>query len=354
MTDCILCVDIGTTSLKAAFLTDKPGEVFVSRQHFKNGSASEWLDALARAVEELSEKNKDFAIEAICVSGNGPTIVSEDGTTLLHNAPIPENIQSEIKNLNTKSLFIPRLYAFKKLFNESWQNSARVFSGPEFLIFKMTGKAVSILPEERYTCAYWSESEFLRCGFCGEDFKKLPDFVSPGTLAGQLNEETAIKTGLLEGTLVFAGGPDFTVALIGTGTVFPGRMCDRAGSSEGLNLCTQNPVFEQGLRTLPSVIPGLWNLSCLFAPDNDNRNFGAAVEKLRAAAKKAGEYFPQFMIITGGQALDKKNIEEKEKISGMKIKTQYCADAELIGDLILARIGLGDYDSIEEAVMVLG
>ena len=131
-------------------------------------------------------------------------------------------------------------------------------------------------------------------------------------------------------------------------------MCDRAGSSEGLNLCTQNPVFEEGLRTLPSVIPGLWNVSCLFEPDKSNENFGKAVKKLKNAAEKAREYFPKFMIITGGQALDKKNIEEKEKISKMKIKTQYCADAELIGDLILARIGLGDYDSIEEAVMVLG
>lgn len=354
MTDCILCIDIGTTSLKAAYLTDKPGEVFVSRQHFKTGTACEWQDSLALAVKELDEKNKDFAVEAICVSGNGPTIVSEDGTTLLHNAPVSENLQDEIKNLNTKSLFIPRLYAFKKMFGENWKNSKRIFSGPEFLIFKMTGKAVSVLPEERYKGAYWSEAEFSRCGFCKKDFEKLPDFVSPGTLAGQLNAETAVKTGLLEGTLVFAGGPDFTVALIGTGTVFPGRMCDRAGSSEGLNLCTENPVFEKGLRTLPSVIPGLWNVSCLFEPDKSNENFRKAVEKLKNAAEKAGEYFPKFMIITGGQALDKKNIEEKEKISKMKIKTQYCADAELIGDLILARIGLGDYDSIEEAVMVLG
>lgn len=351
MTDCILCIDIGTTSLKAAFMKDKPGEVFVSRQHFIKGTADEWLSALARAVKELNEKNPDCAVEAICISGNGPTIVSEDRTTLLHNAPLSENLEQEIKNLNTKSLFIPRLYAFKKMFSESWSKSKYIFSGPEYLIYEITGRALSILPEERYVPAYWDENDLLKAGFSKEDFSKLPPFVLPGTLAGKLNEKAALTTGLLEGTLVFAGGPDFTVALIGTGTVFPGKMCDRAGSSEGINLCTQNPVYAEGLRTLPSVMSGLWNVSRLLEPGED---FGKAVDMLRKAAEQAGEYFPSYMIITGGQALDKERILEKEKASGMKIQTQYCLDAELIGDLVLARVGLGDYDSIEEAVMVLG
>lgn len=351
MTDCILCIDIGTTSLKAAFMKDKPDEVFVSRQHFSKGTADEWLPALARAVKELETENSECAVEAICVSGNGPTIVSEDKTTLLHNAPLPSSLEAEIKNLSAGSLFIPRLYAFKKMFSESWAKSKYIFSGPEYFIYEMTGRAVSILPEKRYLPAYWDENAMIKNGFSKEDFEKLPPFVSPGTFAGKLNEKAALATGLLEGTLVFAGGPDFIAALVGTGTVFPGKMCDRAGSSEGINLCTENPVYAEGLRTLPSVRSGLWNVSRLLEPGED---FGKAVGMLRNAAEKAGEYFPPYMIITGGQALNKELVLEKEKASGMKIQAQYCADAELIGDLVLARVGLGDYDSIEEAVMVLG
>lgn len=358
MTDCILSVDIGTTSLKAAYMTDRPGEVFVSRQFFSKRTADEWNHALARAVSELNARNKDYAVEAVCISGNGPTIVSSYSInnvtktkTLLYNAGLEDNLQEKIRNLNTSSLFIPRLYAFKELYPEDWKFSKYIFSGPEYLIYEMTGCAVSILPEARYTRAYWTNDELLRCGFSKDDVLKLPPFVSPGSLAGKINEQTAIKTGLLEGTLVFAGGPDFTAALIGTGTVFPGRMCDRAGSSEGINLCTQNPVYAEGLRTLPSVIPGLWNVSRLL---ENREDFGHAVEMLREAAENSGEYFPKSMIITGGQALNKELVLEKEKASGMKIQVQYCADAELIGDLILARVGLGDYDSIEEAVMLLG
>ena len=62
---------------------------------------------------------------------------------------------------------------------------------------------------------------------------------------------------------MFCGGPDFIVALIGTNTLSEGKVCDRAGSSEGINLCSKNPVFAPGFRTLPSVIPGLWNISVI-------------------------------------------------------------------------------------------
>ena len=93
MTDTILCIDIGTSSLKAALLPDnlRAGEIFVSRQYFseeaviENRVAEEWLPCLAAALAELKAKNPDYAIEAVCVSGNGPTVVTDDGTTLLYN-----------------------------------------------------------------------------------------------------------------------------------------------------------------------------------------------------------------------------------------------------------------------------
>ena len=46
-------------------------------------------------------------------------------------------------------------------------------------------------------------------------------------------------------------------------------------------------------------------------------------------------------------------IQQKEEATGLKIKKMPCADAELIGDLILARVSLGDYDDITEAVFAI-
>ena len=399
MTDTILCIDIGTSSLKAALLPDnlRAGEIFVSRQYFsqaavvENRVAEEWLPCLKAAVAELTAKNPDYAVEAVCVSGNGPTVVSEDGTSLLYNQLFVNGSRGQAGNLNgqkklalknTKSLFIPRFCGFKLNFPFSWNDSAHIFCSPEFLIHELTGESVAILPEERFLPAYWNEDELKKCGFSEDDCKKFPVFVKAGNFVGKVSASAAIATGLLEGTLVFAGAPDFVVALIGTGTVLPGRLCDRAGTSEGLNLCTSKPVFAENLRTLPSVVSGLWNLSYLINSSQslrghretslcENSSYGetpsvnsvASVRKfdelsrginlLREAALSNGEYFPDFMTITGGQALNESLVAQKEAACGIKIKKMPCEDAELLGDLILARVGLGDYDDITEAVFAI-
>ena len=394
MIDTILCVDIGTSSLKAALLPDNlaKNEIFVSRQAFpacafrEQNSAQYYLPALKAALSELREKNPDYAIEAICVSGNGPTVISENYRTLLYSDVFMLGMgRHKIKRdavKNTKSLFIPRFLGFKSLFTHEWKLSAHIFGAPEFLIHELTGESVAILPEERFLPAYWTEEELKNCGFSDSDLQKLPPFVKMGAFAGKITQKAALETGLLEGTFVFAGAPDFVVALLGTGTIFPGRLCDRAGTSEGLNLCTAKPVFAEGLRTLPSAIPGLWNLSYLlnssqslrvhgetFLCENSSntinlsvnsvssvRNFNElthGISLLREAATANGECFPECMTITGGQALNAELIAQKEKATGLKIKKMPCADAELLGDLILARVALGDFDDIEEAAFAL-
>ena len=390
MTDTILCIDIGTSSLKAALLPDnlRAGEIFVSRQYFsraavvENRVAEEWLPCLKAAVVELTAKNPDYAVEAVCVSGNGPTLISEDFTTLLYNQIFVcagvrrsafKNHDEKNSLKNTKSLFIPRIFGFKNAFPFSWNDSAHIFGAPEFLIHELTGESVTILPEERFLPAYWNEDELKKCGFSEDDCKKFPGFVKAGNFVGKVSASAAIATGLLEGTLVFVGAPDFVVALIGTGTVLPGRLCDRAGTSEGLNLCTSKPVFAEGLRTLPSVVSGLWNVSYLINPTTDytdatdeksnlcksvtsvvySDELSRGINLLREAALSNGEYFPDFMTITGGQALNESLVAQKEAACGIKIKKMPCADAELLGDLILARVGLGDYDDITEAVFAI-
>ena len=140
------------------------------------------------------------------------------------------------------------------------------------------------------------------------------------------------------------------------------------------------PVFAEGLRTLPSVIPGLWNLSYLVngklttdytdVTDYENKKtaenprssassaskfneLAHGISLLREAAESHGEYFPDYMTITGGQALDEGLVAQKEASTGLKIRKMPCADAELLGDLILARVALGDYDDITEAVFAI-
>lgn len=425
-----LCADIGTTSLKAALVSDKGQVLSFSKIEFtstdKSKIALEWFEALKESIsalkknqiESLSEnenlvdsKTGTLNIDAICISGNGPTIVSEDGTTLLWNAPVDSSLIPDIKKILppelsenfSHSLFLPRILAFKNLYKKQFENQ-KIFSGPEYLIWRLSNSQITILPEDRYEAAYWNdqvltaisgstannsspeknESTGINCS------PSMGPFVKPGFNCGTITKEIASQLKISSSAKVIAGGPDFTVALIGTNTLQQGKLCNRAGSSEGLNWCTAKPVFASGIRTLPSVIPGLWNASilshnsgdriadskqayekennveisfsqyiklCLEEKDKNGAQilqelsdfFKDGISKLRTLSKENNIPLRETVMVTGGQAKNPLWLKHKAECSQINLATCEIPDSELIGDAVLASYGLGLYDSIQEA-----
>ena len=53
------------------------------------------------------------------------------------------------------------------------------------------------------------------------------------------------------------------MALLGAGAVTPGTVCDRAGTSEGINYCSCSKADYPGLRCLPHIIRGYYNVSAI-------------------------------------------------------------------------------------------
>lgn len=403
MSNVILCVDIGTSSLKTA-LIDETGEVLAySRQSFlfryTNHAADEWLTALRNAATQLfaTQSTSFTSINAICISGNGPTLVADTGETLSWSVPVEQT---------GTSLFIPRILAFKKKFRMAWAYSKHIFSGPEYLIWQLTGNAVTILPEKRFESAYWNHDALISYGLTDEEASRFPPFVAPCAKAGCLTPQSAALFSAVIPTItthipVYCGAPDFIAALVGTNTLHSGALCDRAGSSEGINLCTNSPVTGEKIRTLPSIIPGLWNASYLI-PDSGTRfaAFKQKVERERgmtlsyadfvtellspeqnetdtslaegrkimeaiAAEVKEGVSLlattaagpgvpsPHEIIITGGQAANDVWNQRKADILGINVVIPSCTDAELVGDAIFALTGLGTYKSILDASAAL-
>lgn len=425
-----LCADIGTTSLKAALVSDKGQVLSFSKIEFtstdKSKIALEWFEALKESIsalkknqiESLSEnenlvdsKTGTLNIDAICISGNGPTIVSEDGTTLLWNAPVDSSLIPDIKKILppelsekfSHSLFLPRILAFKNLYKNQFEKQ-KIFSGPEYLIWRLSNSQITILPEDRYEAAYWNdqvltaisgstannsspeknESTGINCS------PSMGPFVKPGFNCGTITKEIASQLKISSSAKVIAGGPDFTVALIGTNTLQQGKLCNRAGSSEGLNWCTAKPVFASGIRTLPSVIPGLWNASilshnsgdriadskqayekennveisfsqyiklCIEEKDKNGAQilqelsdfFKDGISKFRTLSKENNIPLRETVMVTGGQAKNPLWLKHKAECSQINLATCEIPDSELIGDAVLASYGLGLYDSIQEA-----
>ena len=428
MNTTVLCVDIGTTSLKAALISKKGHVDADCRLELQSGerAAESWLLTLGEAVKQLPRRK----LAAVCISGNGPTVVSSSGKTLSWDV-IDETTSANATNLKPTnstnqqhgflvdsepefhSLWIPRLQLFKQHFSDPWQQDEYFFGAPEYLIWRLTATALTILPEKRYEQIYWTEKQLADAGFTAQEQAKLPPFAAPASLAGTVTKEAAEATGLKKGTRVFCGAPDFIAALVGTNTLKSGNMCDRAGTSEGLNLCTPLPLTGSQIRTLPSIIPGLWNASVLI-PDSGKRfaqyktkvefqtrkvfSYQALTEELlehggghlpiplavegRSLLEQLGREvqkavatltyaafrthvltpdgkaeesipLPDEMMLTGAQARSKPWTIYKCTIADITCKVTNCIDAELMGDNIFARVGLGEFKSIQEAADAL-
>lgn len=421
----VLCADIGTTSLKAAVIGRRGNVLAYSQKFFPisdaGNVAKNWLPALVSAWQEMNKcadknqaaegsyfaegevsasENVSFAggshsangeivfdVDAICISGNGPTVVSENGRTILWNEKI--STPHTDGTLAAKSLFLPRIAAFLAQHHDVYLSTEYVFSGPEFLIYQLTGKAVTILPEERYRTAYWTDEQIK--SISGLDVeKKLPKYVTPGQFIGNVTDDMAKKFGFRKNVQVFGAGPDFIAAMIGTNSLAPGKWYDCAGSSEGLNLCS--PVAENfsGLRLLPSVSPSLWNIAaletesgrifqnhkqvteahtgqkisyeqlidiCLDQKDSEGfaalcfvaENFRKMVLRIQEAAEKIGLEMSPFVTVTGGQAKNARWMQFKCDTAKIPLAVCNNADAELTGNAVAAFKGLGFYNSIEEA-----
>lgn len=352
----VLAIDIGTTSLKAAFVSAS-GEVFsFKREQYSQGQngAASWADALKKNLpDHLCQK-----CAAVSVSGNGPTIVSASGATLLWSDCAETDCKPEIcgatknasqdqdssaatesvgKAKNTepencsqaqkgapvvdcalfekldvpdaqKKIYEPRLAAFARLFHDEWQASPRLYTSTQWL-----------------------------CNYI---------------------EQNAAALGLPQDARVFDAGPDFVAALVGTATLHAGRLCDRAGSSEGLNLCS--PIFfeEPFLRTMPSPARNLWNISYLIQDPGSSRqekvaNFCKAFNALKGAAAAHGAPLGDAIMVTGGQALDETLLQEKADAVGIKVALAQVSDAEILGGAAAAFFRLGKFSSLEQSARAI-
>ena len=401
--DAVLAVDIGTTSLKASLITKEGQPLAFHRQPFSlcgtPQASTEWLPAFKEAVASLFAKAPNAHPCAICASGNGPTLVAEGGQTLSWC-----DSAGSVQQVPTSSLFIPRVVALKATFPDAWAGSQYVLGAAEYFSCLLTGVPSSFLPEVRFSSAYWSKEQFSEAGLTQDDFEKMPPFAATGQVLGGLlpgvaDTLGAIEAGVVSGLPVYSGCPDFVATLVGVGATQEGVLCDRAGSSEGVNLCTDRQVTAQGVRTLPSVVAGLWNASVLIPQSGSHfdafkaryesergesidydelavrliesdgedalldqgkylliqlaLNVQAALATLRGAADNAGVPFPAEMRVSGGQAKSNAWCQMKADISGVKVVVPLCPDAELLGAAAVAFTGMGAFPSIKDASLAM-
>lgn len=311
----LLVVDIGTSNFKAALVDyDGNSEGVVSLPLVVHSGADgsheanpvQWLRAFEKALFRLGSP---AAVEALVISGNGPTVIPVTGEPSLAGGELSlpadtarlwldRRAEKEAETISAiagayvdPGFFLPKMLAVKTREAELYRRTRYFLSPAEFLAYSLTGRAWTVFPSGGFERWYWNDEMLEKAGL---DREKFPPFIFPGGETGILLPGVARHFGFNSGVKVLAGGPDFFVSILGTGTVEPGGVCDRSGTSEGINLCTRERIIDGRLMSYGHPVKGYWNLSGIISTT------GKAVAWARELLGVEKESFDRFYALASG------------------------------------------------------
>ena len=278
----ILAIDIGTSSFKSALwdfegnrrgFAAEPLLISLSDGLRHEAEPEQWLRAFEDCLGRLGDLS---AVEAVVISGNGPSLTPVVGEPALATAGLSlaaapsrlwldrrageaaAEVSALVGDFVDGGFFLPKALGIKNNEPELYEKTRFFLGCPEYLACALTGEARTVFPSAGFDRWFWN-AEIL--GRLGLDGAKFPPFISPGERFGTLLPALARCFGFARNVPVIAGGPDFYVSILGAGAVSPGRACDRSGTSEGINACTGKRITDRRLMSYGHPVKPFWNLS---------------------------------------------------------------------------------------------
>lgn len=269
----VISMDVGTSSLKGGVI-DAEGKLInwvrvplneKTAGPLETQPAETWLKAMGTALSKLPERRR---AAALAVSGNGPTVVPVDASgKALDEASLWLN-RRDVRVEGQPSFFLPKIAWFARHKPDIYAGARWFLGCPEYLAFVLCGEAAAFTPSEEFTPYIWGKKGIEAYQL---DQRKVPQPVRTGMVLGTLRRDAAATPGLQAvadlppDIPVIAAGADFLMALVGTAVTGPGRTCDRAGTSEGINCCMDRRIIHPQLRCLPHAVDGMYNIAGILA-----------------------------------------------------------------------------------------
>ena len=306
----LLVIDIGTSTFKSALygfdgVCRGRAERSLSMRAEGSGRCEadpgQWLRAFAECRARLGPMPE---VEALVISGNGPTMVPVTGepSAGYQGLSLPaaaarlwldrraleesEEVSAALGAPVDPGFYLPKALFVKRRERPLYEKTKVFLSCPEYVACALTGEARTVIPSEGFDRWFWNDRIL---GALGLDREKFPPFVSPGDTIGTLTGAASACVALPPRIPVIAGGPDFFTSILGTGAVRPGDACDRSGSSEGINVCTETRIVDPGLMSYGHPAKPYWNLSGIISTT------GKAVDQIMGIlgmeAGSQGEFF---------------------------------------------------------------
>ena len=290
----LFTIDIGTSRFKSAVwdydgnriaFAAVPLSISLSDGLRHEADSGQWLNAFKECCRSLGAPLA--GVEAIVISGNGPSLTpvldaSRSPASYpqlqardlvspfnVHAAPArlwldrratkaAEQVSECIGGFVDAGFYLPKALDIKINDPQLYEYTRYFLGCPELLAYALTGEARTVFPSDGFERWFWDDTVLERLNL---DREKFPPFIRPGDSFGGLIPQTAACFGLKPGIPVISGGPDFFAAILGAGAIKPGQVCDRAGSSEGINTCTEIRITDQHLMSYRHPVNPFWNLS---------------------------------------------------------------------------------------------
>lgn len=280
----LLGIEIGTTRVKVG-IYDLAGNQIIEKScshsviYDKKNNSSEspilqWWLSLKKAISKILIETEPSDIKAICVGSHGPSLVALDkkynpvGNSILWMDRRGSNEAEYLsKKLGVKSndlaWFVPRAMYLRNNNPESFKRVRHFVQPLDYINCKLTGSIRTSMVSN--SIKIWDEKTIEASNLPRELF---PEEIHMGEIVGLTNTSAAAETGLPPNIPVVAGtgGADFIEVLISSGSLKKGVVCDRGGSSQGVNICWDKPFSDSRLfEAQHPLAEGLYHISGLMA-----------------------------------------------------------------------------------------
>ena len=263
-------VDVGTTKTKTGLFDVDGGLVRLADEsytvHTDGGSGcaeqnpQDWWRAVCQTLRAVIRDISREEIAAICVGGQGPTVVMADAEgqpqcrallwmdtrATAEQAILSERLGEHVSPYS----YIPKIMWIKQHYPDAYQQSRWCLSAWDFIAFRLCGRAVSSTHGDHHPFpAHHLEAGSLRTEIA-------PPAVDIGATIGKISPAVVEETGLPSGLNVIAGTNDAMQTFIGGGLTVVGRAIDTGGTGGGFALCWHEALDASGSYSGPSIVPG--------------------------------------------------------------------------------------------------
>lgn len=290
----LIGLDIGTTGCKASlFSTDGHLMTSASREYNVDMPHPGWAEQDPNRVWQLAQEvlrqaliasgESDVAAIGLSVQGEAVTAVDEsdnplrpmilgmDTRTVVQNEWLVERFGSQelfertgmpVHTINT----LPKLLWLKQNEPDIWQRAHRFLLYEDFIIHKMTGKAVISRCLASRTQLYdirnrnWSPELLAALELEPEQLAEIAD---SGTGVALMKADLATDIGFAGPPLVVTGGHDQACGALGVGLTRPGLAMVSTGTAEVVELALDSPIlddtlFQGNISVYEHTLPGLY------------------------------------------------------------------------------------------------